>query len=160
MKVSLMEKTSRIRAERSVLGFTLVELLITIAIVGILAAIAIPSYTSSVVKSKRRAAEVCLSSFATQMERYYTTNLRYCVDADADGTCDGADFTLPALDCASLANTGNDYTYTATATLATFTVQAAPKTAQADRDAACGTLTLNQAGAKAVSGTGGVAHCW
>lgn len=136
------------------------ELLIAVAIVGILATIAIPSYTGSLVKSKRRAAEACLSSFATQMERYYTTNLRYCADTNADGACDSPDFTLPALDCASVSNTGKDYNYTATVTLATFTVQAAPKTLQASRDATCGTLTLNQAGAKAVSGTGGVSDCW
>lgn len=155
-----MVTTFHKRPLRRVRGFTLIELLIAIAIVGILAAIAIPSYTNSVVKSKRRAAEACLSSFATQMERYYTTTLRYCVDANADGACDSADFTLPTLDCATVANTGRDYTYTATATLATFTVQAAPTTTQASRDATCGTLTLNQTGAKAVSGTGGVSNCW
>lgn len=156
MKVPPMATAS----SKGALGFTLTELLIVIAIISILAAIAIPSYTKSVVKSKRRAAEACLSGFATQMERYYTTNLRYCADANADGACDSPDFTLPSLDCASLANTGKDYSYSATVTLATFTVQAAPNTAQASRDAICGTLTLNQTGAKGASGTEGASNCW
>lgn len=160
MKRYQMTITADISPRAGMRGFTLTELLIAVAIVGILSAIAIPSYTNSVVKSKRRASAVCLSSFATQMERYYTTNLRYCVDANADGTCDSPDFVLPALECASAANTGRDYSYTATVTLTTYTLQATPNTTQAGRDAGCGTLTLNQTGTKAVSGTAGNTYCW
>jgi len=142
-------------------GFTLLEVLIAVSIVGILATIAIPSYTNSIAKSKRRAAQVCLSSFATQMERFYTTNLRYCVDTTpADGTCDSTTFALPTLECASVANSGNDYSFSATVGNSTFSVSAAPTTAQATRDAGCGSLSLNQAGTKSVSGTSGATACW
>lgn len=142
-------------------GFTLLEVLITVSIVSILAMIAIPSYTKSIVKSKRRAAEVCLSSFATQMERFYTTNLRYCVDTTpADGVCDSATFTLPTLDCSNNSNTGRDYTYSATVTALTYTVTAAPTTAQSTRDAACGSLSLDQTGTKGASGASGASACW
>ncbi|MDO9451479.1 MAG: type IV pilin protein [Stagnimonas sp.] len=142
-------------------GFTLIEVIVAVAIVGILATIAIPSYTKSIAKTKRRTAQVCLSSFATQMERYYTTNLRYCVDTTpADGTCDSTVFTLPGLDCASTANSGNDYTYSAAVDSSTYTLTATPKTGQSTRDAVCGTLTLDQAGTRTASGTGGVPECW
>jgi type IV pilus assembly protein PilE len=58
-------------------GFTLIELMIVIVIVGILAAIAIPSYENSVKKSKRADAQSALLTFANAMERYYTTNGDY-----------------------------------------------------------------------------------
>lgn len=59
-------------------GFTLIELLVAVAIVGILAAIAIPSYQESMRKSRRSDAQGALMSFANGMERYYTQNNTYC----------------------------------------------------------------------------------
>src|SRR3546814_14959759 len=67
--------------------------------------IAYPSYINSITRSKRAAATACLSSYATFMERFYTTNLRYDVDTAGD------DVALPTLDCATAANTGADYGY-------------------------------------------------
>src|SRR3546814_10324649 len=63
-------------------GFTLIELIIVVTIVAILALIAYPSYINSITRSKRAAATACLSSYATFMERFYTTNLRYDVDTE------------------------------------------------------------------------------
>ena len=65
------------RAHHRVKGFTLIELMIVIVIVGILAMIAIPSYQNSVKKSKRADAESALLTLANAMERYYTTNGAY-----------------------------------------------------------------------------------
>lgn len=141
-------------AEREV-GFTLVELVIVVLVIGILGSIAYPAYTDSVMRAKRAAARACLSNFATFMERYYTTNMRY--DQDADGTT----VELPDLDCASAQNTGENYTYSlAAVAVNSFSLQAAPKGQQASRDTTCATLGLSNTGAKTASGSGGEAHCW
>ena len=118
--------------------------------------LAYPSYVNSITKTKRKAAEACLSSYATWMERFYTSNLRY--DEDAAGN----DVSLPTMDCATAQNTGNDYSYSfsGTPTRTTYTVQAVPRGAQATHDAACGTLTLDQTGQKDTSGDEGPATCW
>ena len=140
-------------------GFTLIELMIVVAIIAIIAAIAYPSYINSVTKTKRAAAEGCLSEYANYMERYYTANMRYDQSAAATPVAN----TLPALDCASSQNTGANYAYSFAAnslTQAAYIIQAIPTGTQATRDTQCGTLTLNQQGTRTASGSGGVANCW
>ena len=65
-------------------GFTLVELMIAVAILGILAGIAYPSYQDSVRKSRRADAQGALLGFANAMERYFTVNNSY-LGAPVDG---------------------------------------------------------------------------
>ncbi len=158
MKAKTFRSPSRRAARR---GFTLVELMIVVAVIAIIAAVGYPSYINSVVKTKRAAAQGCLSQYATYMERFYTQNLRY--DKTADGTADnpvvGNSPTL-TLDCGGAQNSGADYTFSVAATNDTYTVSAAPKGAQQTRDTACGTLGINQLGAKTASGADGVAKCW
>lgn len=143
-------------------GFTLMDVMIAVAIVGILAAIAFPSYTQSVVKTKRRAAAVCLASFATHMERFYTTNLRY--DQTVAGVAmNTAALTALNLECASAANTGADYSYGFAANMptpTTYTLVATPTGSQASKDAGCGSLSLTHTGTRGVTGSAAVSYCW
>lgn len=78
------------------LGFTLIELLIVVAIVGILAAIAYPSYQNQVRATRRATAQSDLMELTGFMERFYTENNCYA-NAGVDGACSTGDDTDPIL---------------------------------------------------------------
>lgn len=139
-------------------GFTLMELMITVVIIAILAAIAWPIYTKYITKTRRVAAQGCMSEYANYMERYYTTNLRY--DKDTAGTANT--IALANLSCAGNSQTGLFYTYdlpAASLSVSTFAVTAAPQGMQASNDTKCGTLKLDQKGERTADGTDSGA-CW
>jgi type IV pilus assembly protein PilE len=139
----------------AVKGFTLLELMIVVAIIAILSAIAYPSYVNYITKTRRVAAEGCLSQYANYMERFYTTNMSYNSTANPN-PFKTAGNTL-GFDCASAQQTGNYYKYSLpSATSVAYVVQAAPINAQLTRDTMCGTLTMNQAGVRTPTTTG----CW
>lgn len=141
----------KIRPLARVSGFTLIELMITVAVVGILMAIAVASYDFAMVKARRGAAEGCLMEGAQYMERFYTTNFAY----DKDKL--GADVVLPS--CSTDVNTY--YTVQKRSAAArVFVLEAIPRGSQATADTKCGTLTVNQAGQKTISGSGQTSACW
>ena len=137
-------------------GFTLVELMIVVAIVGILAAIAYPSYQEQVRKSRRADCAGELTLLANAMERFFTLNGTY-----TGASVTGANPIFPD-ECPIDGGTASyDFDVNVTNLGLGYTVTAAPKGPQAGDK--CGTLTLTHTGDQDVSGaTGGMtkAECW
>lgn len=142
--------TGRIKAVGK--GFTLIEILVSIVIVALLAAIALPSYQNSVQKTRRSDAQAALTQTATlQEQRFFQTN-SYSADVNELG---GAAGTLLSPEgyysiTAATANGGAEFTLTATAL--------GP---QLD-DSNCRTLTLRHTGLKASTDSASAAStdCW
>lgn len=82
----------RPKALRRSFGFSLIELMITVAIIAILSAVAIPSYNSYVVKGNRRAAQAVMMDIANLQQQYLLSNRAFASKAELLAT----GFTLPS----------------------------------------------------------------
>ncbi len=129
-------------------GFTLIELMITVAVVGILAAIAYPSYQEYILRSRRVEAQSLLGEAAARQERWRAQNGSY--------TTTVSNLKLPYANQSehgyytlSISQVAGDGGYTLKAT------RAASQTA----DTRCGDFTLDALGVKGVS-AGTVDNCW
>lgn len=119
-------------------GFTLIEVMITVAIVAIIALVALPSYQESVIKSRRSDGQIGLAMLAQRLERCYTQFGRY----------DAADC---AIDLPMASPEGFYLLDAATLAAGEFTLNAVPQGAQS-RDSRCGTLALDSRGQRSASG--------
>lgn len=124
-------------------GFTLIELMIAVVIIGILVAIALPSYQQYILRSWRATASACVLTLAQSMERQFTVNMAYPA-------------AVPVNGCTTENGMAARYTIglAALATANAYSVQATPLGAQAADT--CGTMSINQTGTR----TGAVANCW
>ena len=139
-------------------GFTLIELMVVLAIVGILAAIAVPSYQDSVQKSRRATAQGDLQQFRQAMERHYTKNGFSYLGAATAGADNGAPDVTTFGSTTSPLEGGRPYynLIIAAPNANTYTLTATPIGTQAND--LCGTLTLTNTGLRASLGAG--TNCW
>lgn len=134
-------------------GFTLIELMIAVAIVGILAAIAYPSYLEQVRKSRRADAQAALLELTQFMERAYTNCNRYDMTPPACTAAIALPFTEAPKDGTAKFY---DLSFASGPTQTSYTFQAAPKNDQSgDR---CGSMRIDNLGVKTV--TGSATDCW
>lgn len=141
-------------------GFTLIEVMVVVAIVGILAAIAYPSYQQYVLRSGRADGKAKLMEVMQAQERFFSQNQTYTATLGTGGG--GLGYSADAN--GAVASESRKYNITAAAcankTIANCVVlSAAPVGAQAN-DSECATLTLDSTGSKTESGSETVATCW
>jgi type IV pilus assembly protein PilE len=159
-KTVSLRGTPQVRGQR---GVTLIELVVTMVIVAILAAVAIPSYSSYIMKSRRTEAKSTLLNMASLEERFFSTNNSYSTDPATLGYPTGT--TVPFT-------VGNGYyqisaltvvpavapvNATSVGTPATYSITAQPIGQQAN-DSACLTFTITSGGVQTSTGTG--TTCW
>lgn len=130
-------------------GITLIELMVAIAIIGILSAVAYPSYVDFVLRSNRAEAQTELLRIANLQEQYYMDARTYTADMTDLGL--GAD---PFVNN----NTGGNYNFDATIADSgnSFVLTATAIGNQASKDTDCTTFTVDQTGAKGAEST----FCW
>lgn len=141
-------------------GFTLIEILMVIAIIGILAAIALPGYEQYVTRSKRGLAKSAIVQVMDRQAQFFVDNKRFATDlTDLGYGEDGFGINRSGKEVAS---TSADRVYVVQlasgASTTAFTMEAVPQLSQATKDAKCGTLQITHTGVKSVTGTG--TDCW
>ncbi|WP_411850557.1 type IV pilin protein [Stenotrophomonas sp. LGBM10] len=137
--------SNRLRGHRrGALGFTLIELMVTVAVIAILAAVAYPSYQDQIRKSRRAQTKADLVEYSQMAERFHTVNNTY------------AGFALGATQTPREGGTAW-YALSIERAANTFTITATPQGMQAKDK--CGTLTINQASVKTPA-QATVSGCW
>ena len=134
-------------------GFTLIELVITVAIVGILAAIAIPAYTAYIRRADRTDATRTLVQDAQSLQRCYSQNFTYTPTAPATCPVTAGTTTSPS----------GYYSINATIAGTTYTLTATPRSSPQTGDSQCVSFTLLSSGQQSAlssTGTDTSSICW
>jgi type IV pilus assembly protein PilE len=142
----------RLKKGAAISGFTLIEMMIVVAIIGILSAIALPSYRQYVLRGDRASARAAMMDAQQYMERYYAVNNTF-----ATATLPARFASVPPESPKYSIAFGTAVTPSAVALSATaYALEATPS----GTDTRCSVLWLKHTGEKGTSGTGTVAECW
>jgi len=140
-------------------GVTLLELLVAVAIVGVLGSIAYPSYMQYVVRTNRSIAKSMLLQVADRQEQFFGDNKTYAADLTALGFAANGFMVDDQGGVVGATSTDRLYAITLTNTSAvTYTVNATPQLMQANRDPHCQALTLTHTGLRGQTGPSN--NCW
>ncbi|MHB1949261.1 MAG: type IV pilin protein [Gammaproteobacteria bacterium] len=132
---------------KTLIGFSLLELLTVIAIISILSAFCFPIYSQHILQAKRSEAILSLTKLASALEQHYSIHHTY-----KNATLKTLGFPENVAD--------NHYQLLLATTETSYKVAAEPLATQAKKDTLCGTLTLNTQGEKGFSGSGKLKDCW
>lgn len=123
-------------------GVTLIELLVVMVVVGILSAIAVPSYRQYIMRTNRSTAKIALTQTAQALERCYNNSTPYAYDSEV------------CTDAVTLPFTTQDGWYVISGAIddQTYTLTATPQKSQAG-DSKCGNFSLTSANQRSVSGS-------
>jgi len=141
--MSFLHKTNA----RSKRGFSLLEVLIVLAILGVLTCIVYPSYMQHLVAMRRTNVAAVLLDLAGSIEQFYIRGNTYS----------GATLSNLGTNDSSYKNY---YKINIKGTANSYSLSAVPLANQANADSLCGTLGLDQEGNKTISGNGDIASCW
>lgn len=140
-------------------GFSLIELMIVVAIIAIISAFAYPSYQRYIIKAKRSVAQNALLQVADRQQQFFMDNKRFADDISNLGF-PANPYVVDDNGTSTVASDG-DAVYSlslSNVTATTWTATAAPLNGQLSRDTYCGSLTITQTGAKGKSGASD--ECW